>query len=77
MYFVPVLHVRLVEVLMKGTIAIGLHLGTLVLVEGGQVIRLLGMEGTKVVESLQKLSFTAGGRHLVWDVFNGDHRWTG
>lgn len=50
----------LVGVLMKGTVAVSLHLGTLVLEEGRQVVDLLGMEGTEGLESLQKLLFTVG-----------------
>lgn len=50
----------LVGVLMKGTVAVSLHLGTLVLEEGGQVVDLLGMEGTEGLESLQESLFTVG-----------------
>lgn len=50
----------LVGVLMKGTVAVSLHLGTLVLEEGRQVVDLLGMEGTEGLESVQKLLFTVG-----------------
>lgn len=50
----------LVGVLMKGTVAVSLHLGTLVLEEGGQVVDLLGMKGTEGLESVQKLLFTVG-----------------
>ena len=48
---------RLAGVLVKGTVAVGLHLGTLVLEEGRQVIDLLGVEGAQVVESPQELTF--------------------
>ena len=48
---------RLVGVLVKGTVAVCLHLGTLVLEEGRQVVDLLGVEGAQVVESPQELTF--------------------
>ena len=47
----------LAGVLVKGTIAVRLHLGTLVLEEGRQVVDLLGMEMAQVVESPQELTF--------------------
>jgi hypothetical protein len=59
--------VGLIGTLVKGTVAICLHLGTLVLEERCQVVDLLRMERTKTFNSLKKLSFTAGGGHLRLD----------
>jgi hypothetical protein len=65
----------LVGVLVKGTVAICLHLGSLVLEEGYQVVDLLRMEGTEMLNSLQKLSFTTDGRYLRLDGID-EHRWS-